>query len=138
MTTSRHLVLAKQIGKTTRTARYGPTRHGEGLSYASPQPHRCRISSALRDSEFGRPDLYSRSRAVRLSAENDRDALHASVTVTIPAAQKLERGSALSDQYAGGLFEHVTMLIGDALFHTMWKQSGKSADDIWPAHANLE
>ena len=62
----------------------------------------------------------------------------ASVTVTIPAAQKLERGSALSDQYAGGLFEQVTMLIGDALFHTMWKQSGKSADDIWPAHANLE
>lgn len=62
----------------------------------------------------------------------------ASVTVTIPAAQKLERGSALSDQYAGGLFEQATMLIGDALFHTMWKQSGKSADDIWPAHANLE
>ena len=61
----------------------------------------------------------------------------ASVTVTIPAAQKLERGSALSDQYAGGLFEQVTMLIGDALFHTMWKQSRKCADDTWPAHANL-
>ncbi|MFT6535027.1 MAG: 6-phospho-3-hexuloisomerase [Alpinimonas sp.] len=62
----------------------------------------------------------------------------ATITVTIPAAQKLDRGSALSEQYAGGLFEQSTMLVGDALFHTMWKQSGKTADDIWPTHANLE
>ena len=62
----------------------------------------------------------------------------ATITVTIPAAQKLERGSLLSEQYAGGLFEQATMLLGDALFHTMWQQSGKTADDIWPLHANLE
>ncbi len=62
----------------------------------------------------------------------------ATVTVTIPAAQKLDRGSALSQQYAGGLFEQTTMLVGDALFHTMWLDSGLSADDIWPTHANLE
>jgi 6-phospho-3-hexuloisomerase len=62
----------------------------------------------------------------------------ATVTVTIPAAQKLDWGSALSQQYAGGLFEQATMLIGDALFHTMWKRSGTTADDIWPRHANLE
>ena len=62
----------------------------------------------------------------------------ATVTVTIPAAQKLDRGSALSQQYAGGLFEQTTVLVGDALFHTMWLDSGLSADDIWPTHANLE
>ncbi|MBK5239398.1 MAG: SIS domain-containing protein, partial [Actinomycetales bacterium] len=62
----------------------------------------------------------------------------ATVTVTIPAAQKQERGSALSAQYAGGLFEQVVMLVGDALFHTMWKQSGQTADELWPSHANLE
>lgn len=62
----------------------------------------------------------------------------ATVTVTVPAAQKLDRGSALSEQYAGGLFEQATMLIGDALFHTMWRASGKTADDLWPTHANLE
>jgi len=64
--------------------------------------------------------------------------LMATVTVTIPAAQKLDRGSALSQQYAGGLFEQSTVLLGDALFHTMWMASGKTADDIWPTHANLE
>jgi len=62
----------------------------------------------------------------------------ATVTVTIPAAQKLDRGGDLSQQYAGGLFEQATMLVGDALFHTMWLESGKTADDIWPTHANLE
>jgi 6-phospho-3-hexuloisomerase len=64
--------------------------------------------------------------------------LMATVTVTIPAAQKLDRGSLLSQQYAGGLFEQATMLVGDALFHTLWQRSGKTADDIWPSHANLE
>jgi len=62
----------------------------------------------------------------------------ASVTIVIPAAQKHDRGGSLSQQYAGGLFEQTTVLLGDALFHTMWKQSGHSADDIWPRHANLE
>ena len=62
----------------------------------------------------------------------------ASVTIVIPAAQKHDRGGSLSQQYAGGLFEQTTVLLGDALFHSMWKQSGHSADDIWPRHANLE
>lgn len=62
----------------------------------------------------------------------------ATVTVTIPATQKQERGSALSAQYAGSLFEQVVMLVGDALFHTMWKQSGQTADELWASHANLE
>jgi 6-phospho-3-hexuloisomerase len=62
----------------------------------------------------------------------------ATVTVTIPAAQKLDRGNPVSKQYAGGLFEQATVLVGDALFHTMWQRSGKTADDLWPSHANLE
>ena len=62
----------------------------------------------------------------------------ASVTLVIPAAQKHDRGGSLSQQDAGGLFEQTTVLLGDALFHSMWKQSGHSADDIWPRHANLE
>ncbi len=62
----------------------------------------------------------------------------ATVTLTIPAAPKQERESSLSQQYAGGLFEQAVVLLGDALFHTLWKQSGRSADELWPSHANLE
>lgn len=60
------------------------------------------------------------------------------VVVVVPAAQKLDRTAAASDQYAGTLFEQVVVLIGDGLFHALWQRQGSSADDLWPRHSNLE
>ncbi|MDQ1576719.1 MAG: 6-phospho-3-hexuloisomerase [Microbacteriaceae bacterium] len=60
------------------------------------------------------------------------------VVITLPAAQKLDRSGALSIQYAGGLFEQLVVFIGDALFHSLWKASGATGDELWPRHANLE
>lgn len=65
-------------------------------------------------------------------------ALASTVAVVVPAARKLDRDSAASAQYAGSLFEQSVVVVGDALFHAMWKASGLSADDLWPRHSNLE
>lgn len=62
----------------------------------------------------------------------------AEVTVVIPAAAKQDHGGPLSEQYSGGLFEQSVLLVGDALFHTLWKVSGATAEQLWPRHANLE
>ncbi|MBX0301167.1 6-phospho-3-hexuloisomerase [Cryobacterium sp. 1639] len=62
----------------------------------------------------------------------------AAVSVVIPAAQKQDHGGTLSAQYSGALFEQAVMVIGDALFHTLWQASGATADELWPRHANLE
>jgi 6-phospho-3-hexuloisomerase len=59
-------------------------------------------------------------------------------TIVVPAAQKLDRGEQRSAQYAGGLFEQSVVLIGDAIFHSLWKASGATADELWPRHANIE
>ena len=48
----------------------------------------------------------------------------ASAVVVVPAAEKLDRSGSASAQYAGGLFEQVVVLIGDALFHALWQRSG--------------
>ena len=62
----------------------------------------------------------------------------AACVVVVPAAGKQDRSGEASAQYAGGLFEQAVVLLGDALFHTLWKRSGASADELWPRHANLE
>jgi 6-phospho-3-hexuloisomerase len=62
----------------------------------------------------------------------------ASATIVVPAAPKLDRSGTASGQYAGSLFEQAVVLLGDALFHTLWQRSGHSADELWPRHANLE
>jgi 6-phospho-3-hexuloisomerase len=62
----------------------------------------------------------------------------AQVTVVIPAAQKTDHGASLSIQYSGGLFEQIVLLVGDAIFHTLWQASGATAEELWPRHANLE
>ena len=62
----------------------------------------------------------------------------ATVTIVVEAARKLDRDSATSAQYAGGLFEQTVVTVGDAIFHALWTQSGLSADDLWPRHSNLE
>lgn len=58
--------------------------------------------------------------------------------LVIPAAAKLDRSESASAQYAGSLFEQGVVLVGDALFHALWKSGGRSADELWPRHANLE
>ena len=62
----------------------------------------------------------------------------ATAVIVVPAADKLDRSGAASAQYAGGLFEQLVVVLGDALFHSLWKRSGASADELWPRHANLE
>jgi 6-phospho-3-hexuloisomerase len=62
----------------------------------------------------------------------------ADVTVLVPAAEKQDHGGTRSEQYSGGLFEQAVLLLGDAVFHTLWQASGISAAELWPRHANLE
>ena len=62
----------------------------------------------------------------------------ATVTVLVPAAEKRDHGGARSAQYSGGLFEQAVVVLGDALFHTLWQASGATAAELWPRHANLE
>lgn len=60
------------------------------------------------------------------------------VTVVVPAAHKTDRTATASLQYAGSLFEQGVLLVGDALFHALWQRSGRTADELWPRHANIE
>lgn len=62
----------------------------------------------------------------------------ADTTLVIPAATKTDRSGTASAQYAGSLFEQAVAILGDAVFHALWQRSGRSADDLWPRHANLE
>lgn len=59
------------------------------------------------------------------------------VTV-IPAAQKQDHGSAISEQYAGSLFEQAVLLLTDAIIQTLWRLDGTPAEELWKSHANLE
>lgn len=65
-------------------------------------------------------------------------AVLASTLLVVPAAGKLDRSGSASAQYSGGLFEQLVVLIGDAVFHTLWQRGGASADELWTLHANLE
>jgi 6-phospho-3-hexuloisomerase len=58
--------------------------------------------------------------------------------VVIPAATKQDHGGARSEQYAGALFEQSVLLLTDAMFQTMWRGRGESAEQLWKRHANLE
>lgn len=62
----------------------------------------------------------------------------ADVVIHVPAAGKLDRSGTSSAQYAGSLFEQSVVVVGDALFHALWKSSDMSADQLWSRHANLE
>ena len=65
-------------------------------------------------------------------------ALLADTVVVIPAAAKQDHDGALSAQYSGGLFEQALLVVGDSLFHSLWLQSGATAEELWPRHANIE
>jgi 6-phospho-3-hexuloisomerase len=76
--------------------------------------------------------------AVITTAEGSPLAALATAVVIVPAAGKLDRSATVSAQYAGSLFEQTVMLLGDALFHSLWLRSEQSADELWPRHSNFE
>lgn len=55
----------------------------------------------------------------------------------VPAAEKTDRSGGVSAQYAGTLFEQLTLILLDAVFHALWLDSGVSADVLFKHHANL-
>jgi len=72
------------------------------------------------------------------TARNSRLGGMASAIVVISAATKRDHGGSKSEQYAGALFEQSVVLVMDMLFQSMWQQRGKSAEELWARHANLE
>jgi 6-phospho-3-hexuloisomerase len=82
-------------------------------------------------------EAEARIAAVTTAADSPLARL-ATAVVVVPAADKLDRSGTAPAQYAGGLFEQLVVVLGDALFHSLWKRSGASADELWPRHANLE
>ncbi|KQO46297.1 MULTISPECIES: 6-phospho-3-hexuloisomerase [unclassified Frigoribacterium] len=82
-------------------------------------------------------DAGARVAAITTAADSPLADLAEAVLV-VPAADKQDRSGAASSQYAGGLFEQTVVLLGDAVFHALWKRSGADADELWPRHANLE
>ena len=103
------LLVASGSGTTGAIVRAAETAHGVGASILA-------LTTAS-DSPLGRV---------------------AAVTVVIPAAAKQDHAGQMSAQYSGGLFEQAVLLVGDALFHTLWHRSGATAAELWPRHANLE
>lgn len=82
-------------------------------------------------------DIGARVLAVSTTDDSPLAAV-AEATLVLPAATKTDRSGTASAQYAGSLFEQGVALLGDALFHALWQRSGRSADELWPRHANLE
>lgn len=62
----------------------------------------------------------------------------ASRVLIVPAAVKTDRSGSVSDQYAGTLFEQMTLVLLEATFHSLWKRSGQAADQLYTRHGNLE
>lgn len=62
----------------------------------------------------------------------------ASHVLPVPGAEKTDRSGAVSGQYAGTLFEQLTLVLLDAVFHALWKRSDQSADQMYSRHGNLE
>lgn len=70
--------------------------------------------------------------------ENSELAQLADELLLIKAAVKTDFGAAVSEQYAGSLFEQFTFLVFESVFMSLWKKSGLTKEDLWPKHANLE
>jgi 6-phospho-3-hexuloisomerase len=62
----------------------------------------------------------------------------AHVVVMVPAAAKLDRSGALSQQFAGSLFEQASLLFFDAVFYVLAHAAQESAETLWAQHTNLE
>jgi 6-phospho-3-hexuloisomerase len=62
----------------------------------------------------------------------------ADITIHLRAAAKQDRSQQHSQQFAGSLFEQSTLLLLDAIFHLIAKQTHQSAETLYSLHANLE
>ncbi len=62
----------------------------------------------------------------------------ATLTIVIPAAEKQDFSTKVSQQYAGSLFEQFLLLLSDAIFKYLFDTEGKNKEMLWPKHANLE
>ncbi|MFJ4286306.1 6-phospho-3-hexuloisomerase [Paenarthrobacter nicotinovorans] len=62
----------------------------------------------------------------------------ADALVVIPAAQKTDHGSAVSNQYSGSLFEQSLFLVTESVFQALWEATAEPAEKLWLRHANLE
>lgn len=62
----------------------------------------------------------------------------ADALVVVPAAQKTDHGSSVSQQYAGSLFEQVLFVATEAIFQSLWDKDATPAEELWLRHANLE
>jgi 6-phospho-3-hexuloisomerase len=58
--------------------------------------------------------------------------------IVVPAAQKEDHGTTVSEQYAGSLFEQAILLLTDAVFQTLWSLDKTPSEELWKRHANLE
>lgn len=117
------------VGEVTTPA----IRRGDVLLVASGSGTTGGIVQAARTAA----DVGARVLAISTTAEAPLSDI-AETTLVIPAATKTDRSGTASAQYAGSLFEQAVAILGDALFHALWQRSGRSADDLWPRHANLE
>lgn len=61
----------------------------------------------------------------------------ASHVLVIPAPEKTDRGGKVSKQYAGTLFEQMTLVLLDSVFNNLRLRSGKSDDVLYTRHGNL-
>ena len=71
------------------------------------------------------------------TAEDSPLAQVADEVIILRAADKNDRSGSITSQYAGSLFEQSVLLGFDALFHALWIQRGRSADQLWLRHANI-
>jgi 6-phospho-3-hexuloisomerase len=62
----------------------------------------------------------------------------ADIVIHLNAATKQDRSRQHSQQFAGSLFEQSTLLLLDALFHVLARQTNQSAETLYGQHANLE
>ncbi|MBC3539099.1 6-phospho-3-hexuloisomerase [Rufibacter sediminis] len=65
-------------------------------------------------------------------------AMLAAHAIIVPAAQKEDHGTTVSEQYAGSLFEQAILVLTDAVFQTLWSLDKTPAEELWKRHANLE
>jgi 6-phospho-3-hexuloisomerase len=75
--------------------------------------------------------------ALSTTATSPLATLASHVTV-VPAAQKEDHSTTVSEQYAGSLFEQAILLLTDAIFQTLWSLDETPAEELWKRHANLE
>lgn len=117
------------VGETTAPA-IGP---GEVLVAASGSGSTARVVRAAQTARDQGADVIALT-----TAADSALAKTATEVLIIPAADKQDFDGNVTVQYAGSLFEQSVLLITDALFHTLWQNSGSQARELWRLHANLE